>query len=675
MVDITGQPKWSPVRQLEKTDLATGGAGGVLNQQAQALFERTEYLKENSATKDDVASAYGGLYGFNTYAEFNAVKAIIPSNSVVKIAEANTGSGTWGQGENIWDGATLKKSPYDPVQIAKDDATLKANQAETNAKEFAEDSANEAETNAKNYATATSANAALAASSNIIKTDSSNLHELSDADGNIFAKANTQGELESENFRTEFGSLNSVTKTITKSDSKNLYEFSDSEGDFAAYLDPTGAHYAQDYTTEYASFNEIAFAISSLDMPGILRVFTDCDGNIIGLEKTDGTVENAFEPPTFGISEIRAGVASINKMNDLGLSIDKKITENDVPLKYSVTVSPYQADGTNHQRMPSAVKVGPNRLYVAFTQFSTMSTDQADGRLVGRFVDFDLVNKSATISATIPIIGEKLGNTYRHPHLIQLRDSILLIFNGAIGELFVYESFDNCETWQLKTMIDCPIDQPWALALDSAVLIEDGRYKGRIVLTLFRYQADGLVGTVYSDDGGATWIRGQNIYGAQLFPDYPIINETSIALDSQQNLICVIRNEGKTPESRYLIFAKSIDGGKTLQIFEQTLRTPAIACQTGLKQTAPLIYDGFPRMIATCPTTGDGNREGFRFRISYDNCMSWAHEYKPFPENLRVGYSTVIPLDPKTYALVYEEGTMNASQSIKILFLNLAEVI
>ncbi|MBE2165244.1 hypothetical protein IIQ43_11960 [Acinetobacter oleivorans] len=53
----------------------------------------------------------------------------------------------------------------------------------------------------------------------------------------------------------------------------------------------------------------------------------------------------------------------------------------------------------------------------------------------------------------------------------------------------------------------------------------------------------------------------------------------------------------------------------------------------------------------------------------------FCHEYKPFAETLRVGYSTVIPLDQKTYALVYEEGTMNASQSIRITFLNLAEVL
>lgn len=465
------------------------------------------------------------------------------------------------------------------------------------------------------------------------------------------------------------------TESLYKTDSNNLYEFPDANGNIPLIVDEMGNVIGADFQTEDGSLSSIAKMVIYLDIPGVAIAFADEEFNILSVIREDGTVVHSIEPTTYGISEIRSGMASNEVVNDIATAFDQDLVATDTPLKFSVTVSPFQADGTRHQRMASAIKTGPNRLYVAFTQFSTMSTDQADGRLVGRFVEFDLKSQTASVSETIPIIGEQYGNNYRHPHFIQLRDRILMIFNGAINELFVYESFDNCETWQLKTMIDCPPDQPWALAIDSAVLIEDGRYKGRIVLALFRYQADGLVGTVYSDDSGKTWIRGQNIYGSQLFPNYPIINETSVALDSQQNLIFVIRNEGTSPESRYLIFAKSTDGGKTLQIFEQMQRTPALACQTGLKQTSPLIFDGMPRIIATCPTSGGGNRESFRFRISYDNCMSWAHEYKPFADTLRVGYSTLIPLDQKTYALVYEEGTMNASQSIKITFLNLAEVL
>lgn len=601
----------SIANEKERAELAEAALDTTINNESiravaaeQALDtkiaqEVARALSVEGGLQTQINNLGGGVFGFMTYAAFDAVKATIAANSVVVIGEPNnTGTGSWGQGDNIWNGTVLTKSPYDPYTLAV--ATALVN----------------------------SKNEALKATSFFMQTSSTNLFELTDLNLYILALLNRNGEMKAQDFYTDYGSLNALAKSVW-----------------------------------------------TIDIPGVAIAFIDKGGNILSQIKTDGTVVDTIQPATYGVTEMRNGVASIQTANDLGLAYDKALTANDTALKYTMTVSPFQADETRHQRMASAIKVGPNRLYVAFSQFSTMSTDQSDGRLVGRFVEYDLVNQTSTVSETQVIIGEKFGNVYRHPHFIQLRDRILLIFNGAINELFVYESFDKCQTWVPKTTIDCTPPLPWATALDSAVLIEEGRYKGRIVLSLFRYSAtDGLVGTVYSDDGGATWKRGQTLHGASLFPTYPSINETTVALDSQQNLIFIIRNEEATTESRYLIFAKSTDGGETLQIFEQTQRTPAIACQTGIKQTAPIIFDGLPRMIATCPTTGGGNRESFRLRISYDNCMSWAKTYKPFVDTLRVGYSSVVPLDSKTFALVYEEGTMNASQSIKITFFNLKEV-
>ncbi|HAV5699788.1 TPA: hypothetical protein JI136_12365 [Acinetobacter baumannii] len=544
----------------------------------------------------------GGVFGFMTYAAFDAAKATIPANSVVLIGEANnTGTGSWGQGDNIWNGTVLTKSPYDPYTLAIAQALI------------------------------ISKNEALKATANFLIGNSSNLIEFVDANLSKLAWLNEYGEFQAQDFITDFGSLNSFTKSLW-----------------------------------------------NVDIPGATHVLIDKDFNILLKINTDGTVSNSVQVATYGIAEIRSGVASDLTANDLGMAYDKALTASDSALKMVATVSPFGADETRNQRMGSAIKVGPNKLYVAFSQFSTHSTDQVDGRLVGRFVDYDLVNQTYSVSDTRVIIGNKLGNVYRHPHFIQLRDRVLLIFNGAMDELFVYESFDKCETWQAKTTIDCTPPLPWATALDSAVLIEDGRYKGRIVLSLFRYSAtDGLVGTVFSDDGGATWKRGQTLHGATLFPTYPSINETTVGLDAQNNLIFIIRNEEATAESRYLIFAKSTDGGETLQIFQQPVKTTALSCQTGIKQTAPTTFDGFPRMIVTCPTTevNKGDRESFRLRVSYDNCKSWARTYKPFVDTLRVGYTSVIPLGSRYFAMVYEEGTLNSSQSLKILFFNLKEVM
>lgn len=90
----------------------------IQNEQASTIQDVQVVVND---LKDTIAGMGGGMYGFNTYAEFLAVKDTIPVNSTVIMSEVNnTGTGSWGQGTNVWDGVTLKKSPYDPFQQSKD---------------------------------------------------------------------------------------------------------------------------------------------------------------------------------------------------------------------------------------------------------------------------------------------------------------------------------------------------------------------------------------------------------------------------------------------------------------------------------------------------------------------------------------------------------------------------
>lgn len=55
-----------------------------------------------------------GTKGFNTLAEFEAVKATIPAHTVINIGEAGPN-----QGQNFWNGTTLTKSAFDPLEKSK----------------------------------------------------------------------------------------------------------------------------------------------------------------------------------------------------------------------------------------------------------------------------------------------------------------------------------------------------------------------------------------------------------------------------------------------------------------------------------------------------------------------------------------------------------------------------
>ena len=115
MPNLEAQAAWVPVREIG-IELARGGPDGNMNEQAKALLARTEFLNQQKANKSEIVQ---GVFEFDTYAEFNAIKSTLPLNCTVIINEMPTGTQTWGQGTNRWNGTTLTKSAYDPLTQAK----------------------------------------------------------------------------------------------------------------------------------------------------------------------------------------------------------------------------------------------------------------------------------------------------------------------------------------------------------------------------------------------------------------------------------------------------------------------------------------------------------------------------------------------------------------------------
>ncbi len=118
MTDINPTPSWAAVRQLEVGEFALGGANGNMNEQAKSLAARSMFLKQRAA------------YQYNTLAEATADIANIAVNQNVNVVDS-------GLHYKATAGATsLTKSPYDPVEQAKEDATTKANAAEVGANNY-----------------------------------------------------------------------------------------------------------------------------------------------------------------------------------------------------------------------------------------------------------------------------------------------------------------------------------------------------------------------------------------------------------------------------------------------------------------------------------------------------------------------------------------------------------
>ncbi|AYA02334.1 SGNH/GDSL hydrolase family protein [Acinetobacter sp. WCHAc010034] len=118
MPNLEVQPGWPAARQLDRNEFASGGPDGNLNEHAKVFLARTEYLQQQKANKSEIVQ---GHYEFGTYAEFNLAKSGLPLNCTVIINEINsTGTGSWNQGSNRWNGSTLSKSENDPLEQSKE---------------------------------------------------------------------------------------------------------------------------------------------------------------------------------------------------------------------------------------------------------------------------------------------------------------------------------------------------------------------------------------------------------------------------------------------------------------------------------------------------------------------------------------------------------------------------
>ena len=81
MPNIQGQKKWSSVRLLETHELARGGVNGNLNEQAQALADRTEFLNQEKADKEYVDQKITNAKEYDqTFDTEVELKAFIPTN-------------------------------------------------------------------------------------------------------------------------------------------------------------------------------------------------------------------------------------------------------------------------------------------------------------------------------------------------------------------------------------------------------------------------------------------------------------------------------------------------------------------------------------------------------------------------------------------------------------------
>lgn len=433
------------------------------------------------------------------------------------------------------------------------------------------------------------------------------------------------------------------------------------------YLTTSGMLKVPDIETDYIyteDGEEVAFA------------FSDTNGVLLFAIKSDGTLyySKPYEERYLSQNSYRPY-----------LEQDKLKTASIVPYFFEEVVAPYQTDGKLHQRMPAAIKVADNKLFVSFTQFNTANTDASNGRLVGRFVTYDLVAKTVTVDQNT-IIMRDTGNTAiasRHPNLIKLKDGrYMCLFNETLAAglakspLYAIYSTD-CITWTSPVLKLADNSDTFTFTISSTIQrIHTGKYKDRLIVPIYNSLFE--VRFMFSDDEGETWKVGQKWSGADFgVPDLQP-NETSLVIDIDGSLIAHCRTEKNSTDNRWFYIVKSSDGGETIDFIGKNTNFPATNCAIGMVQAAQSFSDGIPKILASRPTSPTSfSRNHFRISASYDGLNSSQYIYKPFPDEMNVGYTHLLALDDQNFVLTMEKGTEinNGNNFVSIAFFNMSEVI
>ncbi|HEI8439522.1 TPA: exo-alpha-sialidase [Acinetobacter baumannii] len=367
------------------------------------------------------------------------------------------------------------------------------------------------------------------------------------------------------------------------------------------------------------------------------------------------------------------------------LEIDKSNNKTVLPYFFETVVAPYGTDGKLHQRMPAAIKVANNKLFFSFTQFNTANTDASNGRLVGRFVTYDLDAKTISVDPTTVVMYDS-GNTAiasRHPNLIQLQDGrYMCLFNSTLSAgsakspLYAIYSTD-CVTWSAPVLKLADNNDALCFTISATIQrIHTGKYKDRLIIPV--YNTNYEVCIMYSDDEGETWKMGQKWSGASFGDSTLQTNETSVVVDIDGSVIAHSRTEKNSTGNRFFYVVKSTDGGETIDVIGKLSDFPTTNCAIGIAQAAQQFNNGIPKIIASRPTSPEHFvRNKFMISASYDGMQTASFNYKPYPDSENVGYTHLLALDDQNFVLSMERGTdiNNGNNYVAVAFFNMARIM
>ncbi|MEW4565892.1 exo-alpha-sialidase [Bremerella sp. JC770] len=285
-------------------------------------------------------------------------------------------------------------------------------------------------------------------------------------------------------------------------------------------------------------------------------------------------------------------------------------------------------------------------------------------------------------------------NTVHNPAAIvdQQTGAIHLLYCLEYMRCFYLRSDDDGVTWTKPVEITATLDQlrpnyPWqVLAVGPAhgVQLQRGKYAGRLVVPVWLSLGTGgyahrpsVTATIYSDDHGQTWERGDIAVAHTTEVINP--NETAIVELSDGKVMLNTRSESKRHRRLTTVSPDGVTGWTTPK-FEDALLEPI--CMAGLLRIR-FPSDGQPGLIAFSNPHNLSKRDGkehagalrdrinLSIKLSEDDGKTWfAHRTL---ETGFSGYSDLARLPSGEILCIYERGSTDADNIFRPTRLTIAK--
>ncbi|CAN7229348.1 exo-alpha-sialidase [Paenibacillus sp. LjRoot153] len=316
-------------------------------------------------------------------------------------------------------------------------------------------------------------------------------------------------------------------------------------------------------------------------------------------------------------------------------------------------------DGYTQYRIPGVV-VTSNGTVITYAEARKTTSDWADIDIYMR----RSTDGGNTWQSRVKLVdGVTTANTINNPVMIAEKNNgtVHFLYCKEYNQAFYMKSTDHGATWSTPVEITSVFNQyksefnwaAFATGPGHGIQLDNGRLLVPVWLTLNTSHAPGVVSTIYSDDGGATWNRGEIIWDT---PDIPSPNETTSVQLYNGSVMLNMRNSTKVSPLRSVATSPNGNSGWTTPVLDSELNDPN---DYGSILRFTDQHDYYNNRLLFTNTNNPSDRSNLTVKMSMDEGDSWTYSKVISPTG--AAYSDLaVSNDKETIYCFYEKwnGTL-----------------